>query len=490
LLANSLRPKAPCDYILGERSSPNSRVLPLKLGPGHVFAARWHSVTGFDLRLLFHPLRSSRLASHGASWNACRGALKHSTYRSSSFLSNYFIFETLPTSSTCPHPRLTYRTSGPYQHGVLAVHCLIVPSLDNIGSGAFHVQMHLPTTPLEGRISYSVPKKELSLTRCFTTLDIKRTVHESVCDHSLRRFTHDLARHACKSDVKIPSSIENKTSGNWVALAMPDAIPSRLGPMTCIASLMALHGADNALVPQNAASSTYSGRFTWDLADALPIDLGQQQPSELRIGMKARPKACNSIFDALIKPIMQDLTLIDHSKSIEVIKSWRNHYHESATTLTTSGTAASFDDHLHLCIYTFPSKPWMVTLRYALGLYLEDSELEAIEPAIKAAMQSVVLTRDFWAWPKDSHSTDNNKRLKNAVAISMVEDQCSEAQALVLVKKAAIAAESKFLESKLNVLEAIGKEHSEVAMFLDAVEHFAAGNSLWCSTCPLYHGRR
>lgn len=132
----------------------------------------------------------------------------------------------------------------------------------------------------------------------------------------------------------------------------------------------------------------------------------------------------------------------------------------------------------------------MSTLRYALGLHLEDAELEIIQPAVAAAMQSVALTRDYWAWPQDSRSTNSIKRLKNAVAISMVERQCSEAQAMAVVKNAAIAAESRFLERKRDLLDAIGKQHSEVAMFLDAVEHFAAGNSLWCSSCPLYHRRR
>ena len=85
---------------------------------------------------------------------------------------------------------------------------------------------------------------------------------------------------------------------------------------------------------------------------------------------------------------------------------------------------------------------------------------------------------------------DNAKRLKNAVAVSMVERQCSEAQAVLVVKNAAIAAERRFLDRKRDLVEAMREQHSEVVMFLDAVEHFAAGNSLWCSSCPLYHRRR
>lgn len=362
--------------------------------------------------------------------------------------------------------------------------------LDRFWSRLYHVKMHLPKHLIEGRTSYSVPKQELKRTRCFTTLHVKRTVHESICDHSLERLQTDLARHLRKSGIIIPVSMENKASGNWVALAMPDAIPSRLGLITRVASLLALYSdVDSALAPQDATSSTFNEQFTRDLAEALPITLEPKQPAVRRHVTPAHRKTSNAISKDIIKPVLYDLISTDRSKGIEVLKSWRNHYRKTATAPPASETTTSVEECLHACTRTFPSKPWMVTLRFALGLHLEETELEAIEPAVEAAMQSVALTRDYWAWPQDSCSADNHKRLRNAVAISMVENQCSEVQAMVVVKNAAIAAESKFLERKLDLLETMGKEHSEVVMFLDTVEHFAAGNSLWCSSCPLYHRR-
>jgi hypothetical protein len=284
--------------------------------------------------------------------------------------------------------------------------------------------------------------------------------------------------------------MENKTSGNWVALVMPDAIPSRLGLMTRIASLMTLYdNVDDMLLPQSATCSIFNDHFSQDLAEALPTTLDQQQSFDLHSRTEAHHTTCNTIFGDLIKPVVQDLILIDRSKGIEVLKSWRTYLHNPATRSVTSEITTNLDTYMHAYTHTFSSKAWMVTLRYALGLHLQVTELEAIEPAIEVAMQSVALTRDYWACQQFSCSVNNNKRLNNAVAISMVEKQCSEAQAMKIVKDAAITAETRFLERKQEVLQAIGKEHSEVHMFLDAVEHFAAGNSLWCSSCPLYHGQ-
>ena len=106
----------------------------------------------------------------------------------------------------------------------------------------------------EGRKSYSVPKQELRATRCFTILHVKRAVNEPACDNALEKLRYDLARQLNRSNVKVPVSTENKISGNWVALAMPDAMPSRLGLMTRIASLVTMCSeADDGLHTKNTS---------------------------------------------------------------------------------------------------------------------------------------------------------------------------------------------------------------------------------------------
>lgn len=355
-----------------------------------------------------------------------------------------------------------------------------------------HFQMSSSKPLPKWRKSYSVPKQELRATSCFTTLNVKRAVNEPACDNALEKLRYDLARKLSKTNVRVPVSTENKISGNWIALAMPDAIPSRLGLMTRIASLVAVcDGSDDGLALNNASCDNFTLPFTSDLAEALPATLDHRQPSERRCNGSARQTKYRAIFEDHIKPVLSDLLSTDRSMGFKVLTAWYHHCHEPfATSYPTVESPLGLESPIHSSLRAFPGNPWVSTLRYALGLHLEDAELEVIEPAVAAAMQSVALTRDYWAWPRDSCSADNVKRLQNAVAISMVERQCSEAQAMVVVKNAAIAAERRFLDRKRDLVEAMGKQHSEVVMFLDAVEHFAAGNSLWCSSCPLYHRRR
>lgn len=347
--------------------------------------------------------------------------------------------------------------------------------------------MRFPEPLSDGRTSYSVPKQELKATRCFTTLKVKRTIYESVCDSALRNLRGELAHHLYENNASVPISTENYTSGNWVALAMPDAIPSRLGLVTRIASLMTWHNdLDNVL---GSPRPSYN-QFAQDLADALPGMSNQKQIFTHHNGNAPKVGTRSAIVNNLVKPILGGLVTNDRSKGVEVLDAWRNYHRGPASSQSATCITVCLDDDFHIRTRVFPSKAWMTTLRYALGLHLKKSELERLEPAIEAAMQSVALTRDYWAWPRDSCSTDNNKRVTNAVAVAMAESDCLEEKAMAAVKDAAIAAESRFVELKLDLLTSYGTGHSEAVMFLNAVEHFAAGNSLWCSTCPLYHGRR
>lgn len=342
----------------------------------------------------------------------------------------------------------------------------------------------------DGRTSYSVPKQEVRGARCFTTLKIKRTIYESICDSALRGLRGELAHHLYENNASVPMSTENYTSGNWVALAMPETIPSRLSLMTRIASLMTWQSdPDNIFALSRPASNTFN-QLAQDLAEALPGLANQKQTFARHNDNLAKNKTRSAIVNNLVKPVLGGLVTTDRSQGLEVLDAWRDYQRGLATDSATTCITECIGDEPQTCIRVFPGKAWMTTLRYALGLHLKKSELEALEPAIEAAMQSVALTRDYWSWPQDSRSAVNNKRVTNAVAITMAERDCSEEMAMAAVKNAAMTAENRFLQRKLELLEVYGKGHSEAVMFLDAVEHFAAGNSLWCSTCPLYHGRR
>lgn len=350
--------------------------------------------------------------------------------------------------------------------------------------------MYFSKPSIEGLSSYAVSKKEIQTHQCFTILDVRRSIDENLCDIALKNLKNDMAHRLYENGCDVLPSTENKVSGNWVALAMPDAIPSRLGLITRISSLMVVYDAAEYPAAPVTTNNKFESRFASDLEQALP-DLSSTHQASTRHttktpGATIRSKAAQT----LIRSLIQDLLSTDSAKGLEVFQAWHRYHHDVALTPSNFEVVTSLDDYLQTCDIRFPSQPWLALLRYALGLHLHDHELESTQPAIEAAMQSVALTRDYWAWPKVSCGANNNKRVANAVAVLMTEHCCQEAEAMKLVRDAAVAAEDKFLENKADVVEKLVEGQSEVVMFLEAVEQFAAGNSLWCSSCPRFRGRR
>ncbi|KAM0717599.1 hypothetical protein Q7P37_007451 [Cladosporium fusiforme] len=346
--------------------------------------------------------------------------------------------------------------------------------------------MYLEPDPAEELNCYEVPRRELKANGCFTILSVKRTAHEDLCDSAVRNLKRDLAMHLYENGTDVPPTTENHITGNWVALAIPNCIPSRLGVLTRFVSLMFLYDdAYAALASAQNTNKALNKQFTSGLEEALPTLDGTHQTPPCHVKPTSRSSRRRKDIESIIHPIVKELLSKDQSMGLEVLESWRSQYN-SHTSAPSAGTvnATVLDDHIHNCLQTFPADSWSTTLRYALGLHLDQAELTLLAPVLESVAQITILTRDYWAWPKNAQNPDNNKRLTNSVAVSMAERHCSAAEALEAVKSAALAAESEFVKRKNAVVRVVGQGESEVVVFLEALEQFAAGSSLWCSTCP------
>lgn len=352
--------------------------------------------------------------------------------------------------------------------------------------------MLLGTDQIDKLNSYQIPENEVRSNGCFTILHVERAVHEDLCDDALRHLKQDLAEHLYENSNDIPASTENDIAGNFVAVAIPGCIPSRLDLLTRFVSLAFLH--DDAKAAGTASlkdNKTLNERFTGGLSEALPtLDATHQAPLH-HVNPPTNRNRRRRPVENVIRPVINNLLTQDHSMGLEVLDAWRKHYN-NLSLKAPSGTpsATNLGDHLRNCPQTFPSASWSITLRYALGLHLNETELSLLTPVLDSAVRCIVLTADYWSWPKDAQNADNNKRLSNAVAVSMAERCCSATGALEAVKIAAIDAEMEFAKCKKDVIQFVGEGQSEVVMFLEALEQFVAGSSLWCSTCPRLSARR
>ncbi|KAL1587393.1 hypothetical protein WHR41_03912 [Cladosporium halotolerans] len=291
-----------------------------------------------------------------------------------------------------------------------------------------------------GKNSYVVPGKELRLYGCFTILKVKRSIYEELCDDALKGVKRELAAYFYENGVEVPLTTENKLSGNWIAVVMPDAIPSRL-----VASQRPCQPFPAWIRPAVTRASPTS-----------PAAPPQSEPSS--------------------PPLITDLLSTDRSQALDLLHAWRNHFNHPLKNPPQTEHPTTLQAYLSSHTAT---NPWIPTLLFALGLHLHASELALLDSAIRAATTSLLLTKDYWTWPRVCRSADNNARLSNAVAVVMAEHGLSEAKARESVKRAAVDAEMEILERKAEILDGSGDERGEVGVFLEGLEQFVGGCGFW-----------
>jgi len=342
-----------------------------------------------------------------------------------------------------------------------------------------HLAEPIPV-PLAVRPSHSnsavISTATLKKHGCFTTLQARRAKHMSFCHEALSMSMKDWTTHIGDHRAYIFPATRNEVSGNWVALVMPEAIPFRLGLMTYAAHLIFLHEDIEQASITGEADTKLDSKIVDGLAAALPTVPGAETNQTASLSL-----------DRLLNPLIKALMSTDRHTATEIVAVWRKHF--ATPDSTAAETVTSFNTYIESRVHTASTEAWLAMLRYSLGLHLSASSLEVVPHITVAAMKSVTLTTDYWSWTKQSRSPSNNVRAMNAVPFAMAELGIGETEAREHVKKMALEAEMEF--SKLKKAfggAANGKEDTEIATYLDAVEAFAAGHSLWCSTCPRYHG--
>lgn len=343
--------------------------------------------------------------------------------------------------------------------------------------------MHLLKAIIGGASSYVVPEKELQATGCFKHLSVKRTTREHLCDSGLQHLKNNLATCLYENGVDVALTTENKASGNLIALAMPDAIASMLPLTTRFISLLMLQEcSENTKMRERATNRALNAHFVGGWQEALPTLPGQSTALSTSINRSYSMLRRSAAVKSLVHPIINDLLATDHSKAQRVLETWLKHFHDAITAPEAPESNMGLDEYIRLSEGPAKKRAWTATLYFALGVHLHESELGLVQPVMESALDSITLTEDYWGWPTISQSANNVKRLSNVVAFSMAEHQCSDAEAKDFVKGAVVAAQSRVRERKEAVIEGVGEGTSEVVLFLDALEHFAAGNSIWCST--------
>ena len=356
-------------------------------------------------------------------------------------------------------------------------------------------------TTLQSR-SIPIADEEIRQDGCFSSLPVRKSTSGERCDEALQLLLKDWA--VCMRDgrEKTTSGIENPISGNWIALVVPDCLPERLGLLTYITNIVFLHDDAAEATSAEEAHESLNSEFIAGLAEKLSrrnsliedaVDSSApavQLPSGRPVMGRSRNfSTIVSPMQRLLEPWVKKLLACDRDLGLEVLEAWRKYYNEVDT--KEAEDLDGLAEYIPYRIMDFGSGPWLVMVRFGMGLHLTEQELESVERIVEAALKSAALTNDYWSWPKEKAGLDATKsRLMNGVSFAIKDHGFREAQARDHIKSLAIDAEQEYLRLTEKYVIANTDAKTDVHKYLLAVGFFAAGKSLWSSTCPRYNKHR
>lgn len=151
-----------------------------------------------------------------------------------------------------------------------------------------------------------------------------------------------------------------------------------------------------------------------------------------------------SPMQRLLTPFVKRLLATDYDLGIEVLGAWRHYYNQVDT--KEAEDLSSLEEYIPYRIIDFGSGPWLVMIRFAMGLDVPGEELMSIKAIEDAGLKSAALTNDYWSWPKEIAGKDaSNSRLMNSVSFAIARYNLSEQQAREHIKGLAIQAEKEFI---------------------------------------------
>ncbi|KAK1955891.1 geranylgeranyl pyrophosphate synthetase [Colletotrichum sublineola] len=125
-------------------------------------------------------------------------------------------------------------------------------------------------------------------------------------------------------------------------------------------------------------------------------------------------------------------------------------------------------------------------LEFSLGIIITDSEYDLMSEAIRHVERCMLLTNDYWSWPREREQAKHQETGKvfNIVWFLMHTNKSwSEDDAIVKVRKMVYEEEQKWVEAKKSLYQKVPNLGRDAIKFLENLHTALAGNDYWSSQC-------
>ncbi|WQF89954.1 Putative polyprenyl synthetase, isoprenoid synthase domain superfamily [Colletotrichum destructivum] len=317
---------------------------------------------------------------------------------------------------------------------------------------------------------YSVPVDRETVVRsgALTTLPVRIYKHDDLADAGAICLTGDWGRIMRDGQDK-KSNGSPCVVGNWGSFIWPESIPDRMGLLCYLLDVGCFH--DDACEEMTIAAAH---------AEHLDLDAAMDVEDNRSLSNDSRSAKTKELVSMAILECVK----VDRVGALRMLEAYRKKWLAIMETYNTE-EIDNLDDYFFSRANNGGMGAYYAMLEFSLGIVVTDEEYEMMAAPIKHVERCMLLTNDYWSWPREREQakTQEAGKVFNTVWFLMKQERCSEAEAKLKVADMVAAEEARWVEAKRKIYQEHPDLRADLVKFLENLHTALAGNDYWSSQC-------
>ncbi|KZL76602.1 geranylgeranyl pyrophosphate synthetase [Colletotrichum incanum] len=317
---------------------------------------------------------------------------------------------------------------------------------------------------------YSIPVDRETVVKsgALTTLPVRIHKHDDLADAGAICLTGDWGR-IMKDGQDKKSNGSPCIVGNWGSFIWPESIPDRMGLLCYLLDVGCFH--DDACEEMSIAAAH---------AEHLDLDAAMDVEDNRSLSNDSRSAKTKELVSMAILECVK----VDRVGALRMLEAYRKKWLAIMETYNTE-EIDNLDDYFFSRANNGGMGAYYAMLEFSLGIVVTDEEYEMMATPIKHVERCMLLTNDYWSWPREREQakTQEAGKVFNTVWFLMKQEQCSEEEAKLKVADMVAAEEAKWVDAKQRIYKEHPNLRPDLMKFLENLHTALAGNDYWSSQC-------
>ncbi|RYO81434.1 hypothetical protein DL762_007106 [Monosporascus cannonballus] len=317
---------------------------------------------------------------------------------------------------------------------------------------------------------YSVPVDRETVVRsgALTSLPVRIHKNDDLADAGAKCLTGDWGRIMNDGQDK-KSNGSPSVVGNWGSFIWPESIPDRLGLLCYLLDVGCFH--DDACEEMSIAAAH---------AEHLDLDAAMDVEDARALSSDSRSAKTKDLVSMAILECIK----VDRVGALRMLTAYRKKWLAIMETYDTE-EIDNLDDYFFSRANNGGMGAYYAMLEFSLGIVVSDEEYEMMAVPIKHVERCMLLTNDYWSWPREREQakTQEAGKVFNTIWFLMKQYQCTEEEAKARVAEMVVAEEARWVEAKDRLYLEHPDLRDDLVKFLENLHTALAGNDFWSSQC-------